>query len=308
MTNPESYSFSRYLSAKKTVDDRSLNRHVWNSMALQLRSRQAAGALRLLEVGAGIGTMLERMLEWNALSQAEYLAIDQMDENITAANQRLPGWAAVQGYQALPVAGGWKMTAPQRQLQVRFECADVFDFAASRPARRWDVLIAHAFLDLLDIPRALPALFSLLNSGGLFYFTINFDGLTLLEPVIDPVYDEHIQVLYHRTMDQRVTDGLPSGDSRAGRHLFEHLWRAGAMLLDAGASDWVVFPTSSGYPDDEAYFLHFIIWTIDQALHNHPDLEPRRFQRWTQERHAQIERSELVYIAHQLDFLGRWDG
>lgn len=308
MTNPESYSFSRYLSAKKTVDDRALNRHVWDSLALRLRSRQAAGTLRLLEVGAGIGTMVERMLEWNALSQAHYLAIDQMDENITAANQRLPGWAASQGYQALPVAGGWKITGPQRQLQVRFECADVFDFAASRPARRWDVLIAHAFLDLLDIPRSLPALFSLLNSGGLFYFTINFDGLTLLEPVIDPVYDEHIQTLYHRTMDERVTGGLPSGDSRAGRHLFEHLRRAGAVLLEAGASDWVVFPTSSGYPDDEAYFLHFIIWTIGQALHSHPDIEPRRFQRWLEERHAQIEGCELVYIAHQIDFLGRWDG
>lgn len=308
MTNPESYSFPRYLSAKKSVDDRALNRHVWESLARRLRALQAGGETRLLEVGAGIGTMVERLLEWNALAQADYLAIDQMEENIAAANQRLPAWAASKGFQALPSEGGWKLAAPQRQLQVRFECADLFAFAASRPAHRWDVLIAHAFLDLLDIPRALPALFSFLNPGGLFYFTINFDGLTLLEPVVDPVYDEHIQTLYHRTMDQRLTDGLPSGDSRAGRHLFEHLRRAGAVLLDAGASDWVVFPTTSGYPEDEAYFLHFIVWTIEQALHNHPDIEPRRFQRWIEERHAQIERAELVYIAHQLDFLGCWHG
>jgi hypothetical protein len=70
----------------------------------------------------------------------------------------------------------------------------------------------------------------------------------------------------------------------------------------------VVFPGQGGYPGDEAYFLHFIIWTIDQALSANPDVSPARFKRWIKERHAQIARGELVYIAHQLDFLGRWAG
>jgi hypothetical protein len=33
-------------------------------------------------------------------------------------------------------------------------------------------------------------------------------------------------------------------------------------------------------------------------------LDPVRFEAWIAERHAQIERGELVYIAHQLDFFG----
>jgi SAM-dependent methyltransferase len=308
MTIPESYSFTRYLSAKKTVDDRALNRCVWGELARRLDALQANQETRLLEVGAGIGTMIERMIEWNALSRADYLAIDQLAENIAAANQRLPVWAEAKGFRALPKTAGWEITSGGCLVLVHFECADFFAFASRRHTRLWDVLIAHAFLDLLDISRALPVLFSLLNPGGLFYFTINFDGLTLLEPVIDPLYDEHILALYHRTMDERVTEGLPSGDSRAGRHLFEHLRRAGAQLLEAGASDWVVFPTTGGYPGEEAYFLHFILWTIEQALRNHIEIEPRRFQRWIEERHAQVERAELVYIAHQIDFLGRWDG
>lgn len=33
LTRPTAYSFTRYLAAKKSVDDRSLNRHVWEHLA-----------------------------------------------------------------------------------------------------------------------------------------------------------------------------------------------------------------------------------------------------------------------------------
>ena len=97
-----------------------------------------------------------------------------------------------------------------------------------------------------------------------------------------------------------------SGDSRSGRHLFGYLQAAGAQILAAGASDWVVFPGPDGYPADEAYFLHFIIHTIHGALAGHPELDPYCLDAWAARRHAQIERCELVYIAHQMDFVGRW--
>jgi hypothetical protein len=191
-------------------------------------------------------------------------------------------------------------------LVIDIETADVFDLL-QRPgtSASWDLLIAHAFLDLIDIPAALPRLFGLLAPGGLFYFTINFDGETILEPVIDSTYDEQILSAYHHTMDARITAGRPSGDSRAGRHLFHHLRQAGGDILAAGSSDWVVFPHAGQYPEDEAYFLHFITHTMDTALQGHPALESPRFQQWIAQRHAQIERGELVYIAHQLDFVGR---
>jgi len=67
----------------------------------------------------------------------------------------------------------------------------------------------------------------------------------------------------------------------------------------------VVFAGPEGYPGDEAYFLHDIINTMHTALANHPELDADRFARWAQQRHAQIEDGSLVYIAHQLDLLGR---
>lgn len=76
--------------------------------------------------------------------------------------------------------------------------------------------------------------------------------------------------------------------------------------MSAGSSDWVVFADKDGcYPADEAYFLHFIIHTIHQALQGHPQLDDHLFEAWIAQRHAQIEAGTLVYIAHQLDILGR---
>ena len=64
--------------------------------------------------------------------------------------------------------------------------------------------------------RLLPDLLALLRPGGMFYFTINFDGLTALEPQVDPDLDERVIRLYHQTMDERRVDGRPAGGRRAG--------------------------------------------------------------------------------------------
>ena len=120
-----------------------------------------------------------------------------------------------------------------------------------------------------------------------------------------PGLDGQIETLYHQTMDLRRIAGHRSGDSYTGRHLFGHLRTAGVDILDAGSSDWVIFAGPQGYPSDEAYFLHFIIHTIGTALRGHPELDPVALRSWIAQRHAQIEAGSLVYIAHQLDFLGR---
>ncbi|MFN8465137.1 MAG: class I SAM-dependent methyltransferase [Caldilineaceae bacterium] len=287
---PNDYEFSHYLAAKRTVDDRALNRNVWSGLAGSLAKypRTPAQPPSVLEVACGIGTMVERVLEWGLFADSpavHYTALDSLPANITAAAKRLH--------------------SPPQWFHLGFQTADVFEFCA-RPAEQaaYDLLIAHAFLDLLDIPQALPQLQRLLRPGGLFYFTINFDGATILEPTIDAELDARIESAYHHTMDARITDGRPSGDSRTGRHLFGHLAQAGFHVAAAGSSDWVVFPTAGRYPADEAYFLHFIVHTMHGALCNDPAVEGEAFEQWIATRHAQIERGELIYIAHQVDFVG----
>jgi SAM-dependent methyltransferase len=245
----------------------------------------SSAGLRIVEVGAGHGAMVERLAAGGLLRRASYTAIDPDATNIAAARTRFQ--------------------TDGRIGALELKRADLYDYAAVEN-EACDLVIAHAVLDLLDLDRALPVLESLCVPGGAFYFTINFDGDTIFEPTIDHALDAEIVALYHETMDNRITDGRRSGHSQTGRRLFGALAERGAIIEEAGSSDWLVRPRAGGYPGDEAYFLHFIVETVGRALAGAPDLEAALLQRWVAERHAQIERGTLVYLARQLDFFGRW--
>lgn len=276
------YSFTRYLAAKRAIDDRSLNHTVWQTLLNHL----PPGPLDILEVGAGTGTMIERLLDRGVLAAGgRYTAVDADPANVAVGQRMLAA-------REWPVAVEWK-------------AADVFDFAQrAQGYYTWDLLIAHAFLDLIDAPRLLPELFALLRPGGLFYFTINFDGLTVLAPTIDPGFDDQVIDLYHRTMDERNIGGQPTGGSRSGRSLLSLLPSCGADVLSAGSSDWVVWPRSGRYPGDEAYFLHHMLHFFESSLTGRPEVDPEQFAVWLAKRRAQVENAELTLIAHQLDLCG----
>ena len=289
------YSFPRYLLAKQTVDDRALNRHVLDALRKNLPLRP----VRILEAGAGMGNMLARLLSWDVFDCGEYVHVDAMQENIEFAMDWLPRWASEAGLCA-ERAGERQLRLfdANRDVRVTLEHADVLEYAARCPEPA-DLLIAHAFLDLLPMPESLPKLLALTNE--LAWLTVNFDGVSSFEPVLDPALDDKIERLYHETMDTRPT----GGDSRSGRHLFGHLSSAGAGVLAAGPSDWVVYARHGRYPVEEAYFLHYILHFFEEALTGHPELNAAAFAGWLAERRAQVERGELVYIAHQIDFLAR---
>jgi SAM-dependent methyltransferase len=301
-----SLSFIRYLEAKKSVDDRSLNSRVWHCLAEQLHQLRVHSPLRIIEAGAGIGTMLERMLKSHLFQEAHYTGLDIEPDIIAHARASLPVWASEHGFRVECLSEGpILLKKPPHILRVEFEVADILSHSSN--CQNWasyDLLVANAFLDLTNVQSALPRLLRLLKSEGLFYLSINYDGVTILEPVIDSEFDQLVLDLYHRTMDERLTNGLPSGDSRAGRHLFGYVRQAGGQILAAGASDWVIFPGIDGYPEQDADFLHFIIQTIYKALRGHESLDQQYLDKWINIRHAQIKHSELVYIAHQIDILG----
>jgi len=310
MSIPLTYSLMRYLAAKKSVDDRALNWQVWQRLAAALPRATPEQPLRILEVGAGIGSMVERLLADDVLTYATYTAIDLAPTLLAEARHRLTQWADERGFLVDESCQGQLHVHREGQnITVETEAIEVARFAARDLGRRaWDLLIGQAFLDLIDIPTTLPALCSLVRPGGLLYFPTTFDGDTVFQPESDAEFDRAIETCYHQTIDQRVLDGKPSGDSRAGRRLFAHFRTAGVDVLAAGSSDWVVFAGASGYPEDEAYFLHDIIHTIGTALTGHPHLDAERLGAWVAQRHAQIEQGILVYIAHQLDVLGRAPG
>jgi SAM-dependent methyltransferase len=297
---PADSGYARYLAAKTTVDDRALNRHVLD----ELRGLLPADAPRVLEVGAGLGTMVARLLDWGILGAGEYILLDTDRQVLDSSRRWLRDWATARGVRCDLLSDGLQVA----DLRVRLVHAELGGYLESPPSELADVLIANAVLDLVDVPAVLPSLLRLLVPGGVYWFTINYDGETTFEP--GHHLDDQVMRAYHRDMDERVRYGRPAGDSRTGRHLFRQLRDARAPALAAGPSDWVVHPDPDGtYPAAEAYFLSCILTTIRDALRNRPDwVKPADLAHWLAVRGRQLAAGDLVYIAHQLDFAGRSPG
>jgi hypothetical protein len=287
------YSFPHYLLAKQSVDDRALNKDVFKALQANLPQKP----IRIIEVGAGIGTMLKRLVCWNAIHQAEYVMVDNLMENAEYASEWIPLWAEETGLGVERSAKNqWRVFNSIYDIHIQFEQADVFDFIQKNKTP-FDLLIAHAFLDLLPMPESLERLFMLTNHFA--WLTLNFDGVTTFEPTIERTLDEKIERLYHDTMK------ASGGDSQSGRHLFNYLKILKAEILAAGSSDWVVHAIDGKYPQEEAYFLQFILHFFEESLKDCKELNEKIFSEWLKKRHEQIERGELVYVAHQLDFLAK---
>ncbi|WP_128477465.1 class I SAM-dependent methyltransferase [Halorussus pelagicus] len=293
-------NFQRYLSAKRSVDDRALDRRVETRLAEEIRGRED-DRLRVLEVGAGIGSSVTRLLArpWPP-DRVEYTALDIDPENVAFARERLPAWAAPRGF-AVRRAGENAddrvvLTRGQRRTEVRFRTADAFEFLDATD-REFDLVVAQAFVDLADPADALAAFRGALASDGLAYCPITYDGATSFDPVHDPDFEERFLDSFHRHLD----DG---GDSRAGRHLLAEASETGEVLAAAG-SDWVVHPREGGYPADEAYFLDCIVAMVAGAVRKEGGIKDDRIAEWATRRREQIGDAELVYCAHQLDLLVR---
>lgn len=289
-----SYPYTRYLAAKRTVDDRALNRHVLT----ELRRLVPPGRPRVLEVGAGLGTMVARLLEWEVLTAGEYTLLDVDRRLLQDSRTWLCEWAAARGVPAAELPDGVRLG----DLRVRLVEAELGSYLEGGHGQPADLLIASAFLDLVDVPAVLPGLLRLLVPGGAYWFPVTFDGESIFQP--DHPADEEVLGAYHRTMDSRVRYGRTAGESRTGRHVFGHLRAAGVAPLAAGSSDWVVLAGPDGaYPADEEYFIESILRTVQDALDG--PAAPAGLADWLAVRRRQLAGGELVYLAHQLDVAGR---
>lgn len=292
--------FQRYLAAKRPVDDRALDRRVLEELQTALAQRASAvdGELQVLEVGAGIGTMLTRFLEWDVLPPGEirYTAVDLESENVDALATHCQEWAtdrAVSVTDTDPLV----VERDEGRVEVRTAVADASAYAADH-AGEFDLLVGAAFLDIFDFD-SLATLLGALSSGGVYYFPIIFDGATRFLPA-HPA-DDRVLGAYHAHMDQK-----PGGTSQAGQAVIERLQALQGTTLSAVAgSDWFVRPVDGAYPDDEGYFLSYILDTVEDAVGEMPDTDSTVLSEWLDVRRAQRSAAELSYLTHQLDVCGR---
>ena len=292
MPEPERYSSVRYLTAKEAVDDDALNTRVFNAFEQGIAA-MGSRDLRVIELGAGVGSTFRRLHASGIVSRGEYVLVDLDADSLAEASRVVD-----------EILG----PTERAELSADFIVGDAVTYLEreAEADRRADVIIAQALVDLLNVPEFLGAAVTALKPGGFLYLPITFDGETVFGPQIDADIDKRVIAAYHATMDARRTpDGLPTGGSRAGQSLLRALPEAGLELVEEGPSDWEVVPQGGAYLHDVAYFLHHIINFVWESLREGGEIPVNSLQGWVAARHAQVERGELVYIAHQNDVLAR---
>ncbi len=202
--------YARYLAAKTTVDDRALNRHV----LAELCRLMPAGAPQVLEVSAGLGTMVARLMDWGAVGAGEYILLDADRQLLDCSRRWLCDWAAARGLHSGLLPDGLRVG----DLRVRLVHAELGSYLEAAHGAPADVLIANAVLDLVDVPAVLPGLLRLLVPGGVYWFTINYDGESIFAPAHP--HDDQIMQAYHRDMDERFRYGRRPGKAERAAACF----------------------------------------------------------------------------------------
>ena len=105
-------------------------------------------------------------------THATYTAIDKAPALLTEAHRRLHQWADERGFQVDEnPEGHLHFRRVGQHITVETEAIDVAHFMAREHGRRaWDLLIGQPFLDLIDMLRTLPGLFSLMRPAGTAVF------------------------------------------------------------------------------------------------------------------------------------------
>jgi SAM-dependent methyltransferase len=300
-----SRDYIAYLAAKKGVDDRALNRYVRQELQAGLRTSTASEPLRVIEFGAGIGTMFERVLAWDLAPHLHYALVEINPDYLDAFRSR--NATKHQGCTHHPHGRPFEKAASAEILTattVEIICADLYDvFADPRQTGQWDLIIAHAVMDLVDASGALAGFSRLAKPGGLLYLSLIYDGHTEFLPVEDPEFEQKVLDRYHLSMDRRTIRGSRSGTSRAARAMFGRFAAQGLPILAAGSSDWIVYPQAGCYRAEEALFLNTIIETIHVQLQQDPAVDPDRLAAWTVRKHDLVKTGKLIYMARNMDFL-----
>ena len=274
----------RYLEAKRTVDDRALNRRVRDRLLETLPPEP-----KIVEFAAGTGVTVPRLLEWG-VTEGRYLGVDQDADLVAYARQRRAEDLRDAGHAVTRTDDGFRVGTDE-ELSVSFTAGD----ALACEARGADLVVAQAFADLVSLADLLDALERTLAPGGVAYLPITFDGGTFLQP--DHPADDRVEQAYHDSIAAR-----PGRDPRAGRHLLDRLRTADGRQVAAGASDWIVRPIDGDYPADERYFLQCILDFVADAL---GETSVEGADDWLATRREQLAAAELTYVAHQYDLLYR---
>jgi SAM-dependent methyltransferase len=235
--------------------------------------------IHCLDVGAGTCATLRRLLNSELTTPLSLTALDRDPALLDIARQEAAGWLQ-----------------DKRLAAIRFASVELKDY---RPDRLYNVITAHAFLDLAPLPEALRLFAAWLQPGGYLYTSSNYDGDTALLRVYDDAdFEARLLHHYNHTMERRRVDGQATGGAYCGRRLHELLPKYGFDILAHGSSDWNIAPVLSEYRDGDSVCIEALLEMIYGEAQRPGLFRQDQLDRWHEDR--------LRLLIHHLDLLARY--
>jgi SAM-dependent methyltransferase len=290
-----------FLAAKYALDERSLNPAVRSAL---IRRLQDLPVLDCLDIGAGTGSTVRRMLAWRA-SQPWRLTLLERDRDLMErARSGTRQLLTERGYR--PAWRGDRLESMDERFAVKFAACEL---AAFHPHTRYDVIVAHAVMDLVPLAPALARFAHWLQPDGCLYAAINYDGQTELRPTYrDAGFESDLVACYHAAMERREANGESTGGAHCGRRLHALLPRHNFEIVCAGASDWHIQPIGGRYLDQDEACLSVLIGLIAKEAIAADRFGVEAIARWREDRLRRLQARQLELRARNWDVLARYTG
>ncbi len=293
--------FADYLAAKYALDSRSLNPHVYQCLVSELNAKTT---LRWLDLGTGSAAMLRRLINATAIESINAIGIDNNKALLDLGELTTERWLADQGYSIKTQDGALLAQSDNKLLQLRFGCRSALDAIPESHRKIFDLVTAHAFMDVVPLGQVTDSIANYLSPDGLFYGTLNYDGETTLIPVYsDESFENKILANYDQSMENRSLNGVKTGGAKSGRRLLSMLQNKGFEIIAYGSSDWNITPVRGRYRDSDQTCLAALLEMIKKEATGDLGIDSEQLNAWYANRISRVERQQLGIIIHQLDIL-----
>jgi phosphoglycolate phosphatase-like HAD superfamily hydrolase len=262
----------QYLQSKNTVDRNSIHPTTWNQVIGHLRDLQDVDCIQIVDVGAGLLSMLDLFLHGDATQglnalfgypkeniSLQYTAYEANRELLIACQARLLEW----GFERKEKVSEEEFLYEYQNIQVRLRPRDFDSSSSDEPEKSAPhLLVGCCFADLMDPDQLVPSLirsFNLLESQEtLLYFPITFCGTTqFLPPQPFQGGDDSSTIpsdtvafgLYSKALTETLGHNLDP--FLLQKVMEEH----GASLQTKGASNWEIDPKKNPYLFDTMLYF-----------------------------------------------------
>jgi len=293
--------FADYLTAKYTLDSRSLNPDIYQCLVSELKAKTQ---LRWLDMGTGSAAMLRRLVNAIAIESIDAIGIDNNPALLELGESTTERWLSDQGYSIKHQDGALLAQLGEKYLQLRFDCRSVLDAIPQNHRSNFNLVTAHAFMDLVPPAPITDSIANYLSAGGLFYGTLNYDGETALIPEYrDENFENKLLANYDQSMEIRRLNGAKTGGAKSARRLLSVLENKGFKVIAYGSSDWNITPIRGRYRDSDQTCIAALLEMINKEATRKPEIDFERLDAWYADRLSRVEKHQLGMIIHQLDIL-----